>query len=150
MVLKFPTPWYWTPRTTGLWKETFTQSFSKFFRCYDVVFWCSSILSGDFSEYLWYISITGTCWQISSKTARFPSAGIFFAGVEDRSTWLRVFNRFFELFSAILCHARRWLVDGQPRASEAAEGSNRVLSTSYSHFLWRRPRGMVFGGQQVQ
>ena len=86
MVLKFLTPWYWTPRTIGLWKETFTQSFSKFFRCYDVVFWCFSSLSGDFSDYLWYILITGTCSQISSKIAGFPSAGIFFAGVEDRST----------------------------------------------------------------
>ena len=59
--LDFPTPWYWTPRTIGLWKETFTQSFYKFFRCYDVVFWCFSSLSGDFSEYLWYVLITSTC-----------------------------------------------------------------------------------------
>ena len=35
-----------------------------------------------------------------------PISGYPFAGVDDRSTWLRVFNRFFELFSAILCHAR--------------------------------------------
>ena len=41
-------------------------------------------------------------------------------------------------------------MDGLPRASEAAEGSNPVLPTSYSHFSWRRPRGMVFGGQQEQ
>ena len=36
-----------------------------------------------------------------------PISGYLFAGTEDRSTWLRVFNRFCELFSAILCHARR-------------------------------------------
>ena len=36
-----------------------------------------------------------------------PISGYLFAGTEDRSTWLRVFNRFLELFSAILCHARR-------------------------------------------
>ena len=79
-----------------------------------------------------------------------PISGYFFAGTEDRSTWLRVFNRFCELFSAILCHARRYLVDGRPRASEAREESICVLPTFYSHFSWRRPRGMVFGGQQVQ
>ena len=35
-----------------------------------------------------------------------PISGYLFAGAEDRSTWLRVSNRFFGLFSAILCHAR--------------------------------------------
>ena len=75
-----------------------------------------------------------------------PISGYLFAGVDDRSTWLRVFNRFFGLFSANLCHARRWLMDGQPRASAAKQGSNRVLQTFYSHFSWRRPRGMVFDG----
>ena len=36
-----------------------------------------------------------------------PISRYLFAGTEDRSTWLRVYNRFFELFSAILFHARR-------------------------------------------
>ena len=79
-----------------------------------------------------------------------PISGYLFAGVEDHSTWLRVSNRFFELFSAILCHARGYRVDGRPYSSEAKEGTNLVLPTSYSHFSWRRPRGIVFGGQQVQ
>ena len=79
-----------------------------------------------------------------------PISGYLFAGAEDRSTWLRVFNRFCKLFSAILCHARGWLVDGWPWTSEAKGKSNCVLPTSYSHFSWRRPRGMVFGGRQVQ
>ena len=35
-----------------------------------------------------------------------PISGYRFAGLEDRTAWLRVFNRFLELFSAILCHAR--------------------------------------------
>ena len=78
-----------------------------------------------------------------------PISGYPFAGVDDRCTWLRVFNRFFELFSAILCHARSKLMDGQPPASAAKKGSNRVLQTFYSHFSWRRPRGMVFHGQVV-
>ena len=43
-----------------------------------------------------------------------PISGYLFAGTEDRSTWLRVFNRFCELLSAILCHARRKLVDDRP------------------------------------
>ena len=41
-------------------------------------------------------------------------------------------------------------MDGRPYSSEAKEGTNLVLPTSYSHFSWRRPRGMVFSGQQVQ
>ena len=36
-----------------------------------------------------------------------PISGYLFAGTEDRTAWLRVSNRFFKLFSAILCHARR-------------------------------------------
>ena len=36
-----------------------------------------------------------------------PISGYLFAGVDDRSTRLRVFNVFFQLFSAILCHGRR-------------------------------------------
>ena len=39
-----------------------------------------------------------------------------------------------------------WLATSQ----QGGRGSNRVLLTLYSHFSWRRPRGMVFGGQQVQ
>ena len=39
---------------------------------------------------------------------------------------------------------------GQPQTSAAKKGSNRVLQTFFSHFSWRRPRGMVFGGQIVQ
>ena len=35
--------------------------FFQIIRCYDVVFWCFSSLSGDFSEYLWYVLITGIC-----------------------------------------------------------------------------------------
>ena len=41
-----------------------------------------------------------------------PMSGTLFAGVEDRSTWLRVSNRVFELFLAILCHAREYRMDG--------------------------------------
>ena len=36
-----------------------------------------------------------------------PISGYLLPCVGDRSTWLRVFNRFLELFSAILFHARR-------------------------------------------
>ena len=36
-----------------------------------------------------------------------PISGYLFAGTENRSAWLRVSSRFFKLFAAILCHARR-------------------------------------------
>ena len=37
-----------------------------------------------------------------------------------------------------------------PKKSRFQERSNCVLPTFYSHFSGRRPRSMVFGGQQVQ
>ena len=36
-----------------------------------------------------------------------PVSGYLFAGTGNRRAWLRVSNRFFKLFLAILCRARR-------------------------------------------
>ena len=39
-----------------------------------------------------------------------------------------------------------WLATSQ----RGGGGSNRVLQTFYSYFLWSLPRGMVLGVQQMQ
>ena len=111
MVLKQPALWCLTPRTIGLWQEMFIQSCFFRFRQHEFIFRYFCILSGDFSEYLWYVLIKGICWQVSSKIARFPSAGPLFRSVMDSSTSLLVITGFLDVFSDLrLC--TRGEIDG--------------------------------------
>ena len=78
-----------------------------------------------------------------------PISGYRFAGTEDRSAWLRVFNRFSSYFQPFYAmqEGNWWMADHEP--ARRGEGSKCVLPTFYSHFSWRSHRGMVFGEQQV-
>ena len=59
-----------------------------------------------------------------------PISGYLFAGTEDRSTLLRVFNRFCELFSAILCLAKGnwWMIGHEP----AKRGKSQFVCCLFS------------------
>ena len=90
MLLKEPTLWWLTPSTTWLWLEMLTQSFPSFFKV-----WCIDRLTvaGFLSVFQVTfpntdgILVNGICWQVSSKIARFPSAGPLFRSVVDSSYW---------------------------------------------------------------
>ena len=63
-----------------------------------------------------------------------PISGYLFAGTEDRSTWLRVFNRFLSYFQPFYAmqEGNWWMVDHEP----ARRGKSRfvccLLSTPVS------------------
>ena len=111
MVLKEPTLWWLTPSTTWLWLEKFTQSFPSFFKV-----WCIDrfTVAGFLSVFQVTfpstdgLLVNGICWQVSSKIARFPSAGPLFRSVVDSSTSLLVFSRFSSCFQWFALMYERW------------------------------------------
>ena len=95
----------------------------------------------------WHFEVEKTvnaCVEMSCYVS--PSAGICFTGNGLRSTWLRVLTgvfSYFQLFEPCMTGT----AGEHPHSTRAKGMQNGVSGFKDSHFSWRRPRGVNFGGQ---